>query len=331
MKNIGFSFGLHLAGMLLLGLLALNETESPSLKKNEKVLQVKNISQKEFLKKTQSQQIKKAAALLQKKKQIVQMDERLKSKKKPVTQEKVFLSKHHQRVDKNTRAKNFGDFKNVLKEGTQQAKAVRKKATVVKTVAQKKESAPKKIDLFKGLTQLSSKTLSDASAQGSGTTYTDKSIRSPSGITSKGDGISANDDYLQDVAIGANTLLNTKEFIHYGFFNRIREELVAIWRDKVKNAADEAMAHGKAFSRGEKITKLDIYLDENGQLQKSVFRGLSGVDALDKAAKIAFQEAAPFPNPPKQMRDKNGYLKVQWDFVVVNERQIAIDFKVNGF
>jgi protein TonB len=42
----------------------------------------------------------------------------------------------------------------------------------------------------------------------------------------------------------------------------------------------------------------------------------SGVRDLDQAAVEAFQEAAPFPNPPSGIVDSDGTIKIRWDFIL---------------
>jgi protein TonB len=42
----------------------------------------------------------------------------------------------------------------------------------------------------------------------------------------------------------------------------------------------------------------------------------SGTGDLDDAAVGAFNQAGPFPNPPKGMIDLNQEIKIPWDFVL---------------
>ena len=42
----------------------------------------------------------------------------------------------------------------------------------------------------------------------------------------------------------------------------------------------------------------------------------SGLRDLDEAAVDAFREAAPFPNPPQGIVEKDGTVKIRWDFVL---------------
>ena len=44
--------------------------------------------------------------------------------------------------------------------------------------------------------------------------------------------------------------------------------------------------------------------------------GQSGVTDLDEAAMEAFKQAAPFPNPPKGIVEKDGRIRIRWDFIL---------------
>jgi hypothetical protein len=124
------------------------------------------------------------------------------------------------------------------------------------------------------------------------------SAKTPSGQ------VSATDDYLEDVAIGVNTLLNTKEFVFYSFYERIREKLNHTWRLELDNKLEQIFARGQNLNYDRK-TKVEVNLDSGGQIK-------------DQAAVNAFRQAAPFPNPPKGMLDNaNDKVSLRWDFVVI--------------
>jgi protein TonB len=63
------------------------------------------------------------------------------------------------------------------------------------------------------------------------------------------------------------------------------------------------------------ITSLQVTLNEKGEIVKVKILGASGVKELDDAAVESFNEAGPFPNPPKDLL-VNGHATIEWGFVV---------------
>jgi len=269
-------------------------------------LEVKTYTEKDF-------QNRLAQALDKNKKperQIVQSDEQLKSPSAPIEKEneKVFLSKHHQVVDQNTRAAKVGKFKNVLNEGTQySADKVKNLFTLTPN--------PKDLDQQKALTTNTGRLRSPAS------------IPALNHEATHGNGQSATDDYLEDIAIGANTLLNTHEFKFYSFYERIREKLSHQWHQRLDHEIGLIFSNGKNLN-GDQRTKIQVRLGKDGRiLGLRVLRG-SEHDELDRAATQAFHLAAPFPNPPEGMIDENNEVSISWDFVVVAQQNSGIRVEV---
>ncbi len=124
-------------------------------------------------------------------------------------------------------------------------------------------------------------------------------------------------DRLEGVDQSLMTQLNTKEYMYYGYYTRIRQQLNQWWQPKVKEKVTKLMSQGRTIaSEQNKNTKLIIVLDNEGQLVTVQVLGASGVRELDDAAVEAFRKAAPFPNPPKGIVDLDGTIKIRWDFIV---------------
>jgi TonB family protein len=124
-------------------------------------------------------------------------------------------------------------------------------------------------------------------------------------------------DYLKDVDLGLETMLSTKEFKYYTYFNRIRRQLSQYWEPKVRDKLHKMFRQGRTIASNEdKITKLVIFLNPTGQLVKVQVMSESGIKDLDEAAIDAFRAAAPFPNPPQGIVDPDGFVKIRWDFVL---------------
>lgn len=141
-----------------------------------------------------------------------------------------------------------------------------------------------------------------------------------------GKGPSATDDRLQNVATGMQTLLSTREFVYYSYYNRIKDKLRQYWQPKIKEKMERIVRQGRQIaSTGDKITKIVIILDNKGTLTRVQIIGPSGVQDLDDAAVEAFRAAAPFPNPPKGIVDPDGTIKIRWDFIL--EASSNIDYE----
>jgi TonB family protein len=114
------------------------------------------------------------------------------------------------------------------------------------------------------------------------------------------------------------TMLNTREFVYYSYYNRIKDKLRQYWEPKIKEKMERVLRQGRSLAslEQERITKCVILLDANGKLVRVQVIGASGLVDLDQAAVEAFQSAAPFPNPPKGIVEKDGYIRIRWDFVL---------------
>jgi len=132
-----------------------------------------------------------------------------------------------------------------------------------------------------------------------------------------GEGPSATDDHLKNIATGMQTLLSTREFVYYSYYNRIKDKLRQYWEPKIKEKMERILRQGRTIaSSSDRITRIVIILDNKGTLVKIQVVGQSGVQDLDEAAIEAFRAAAPFPNPPKGIVEQDGTIKIRWDFIL---------------
>lgn len=129
---------------------------------------------------------------------------------------------------------------------------------------------------------------------------------------------STSTDKLAGVEQSLRTQLNTKEYIYYGYYQRIKKQLNQFWQPQVKQKVSRLLTQGRtiASDSNNKVTKLIIVLNDAGTLVKVQVLSESGIRDLDEAAIEAFRQAAPFPNPPKGMVENDGTIKIRWDFVV---------------
>lgn len=247
-----------------------------------------------------------------KRRQIVEQDEIPVNNDTPLDNYK--LSRNDQRVFEETKAKNHGDFKNSKGDGDNKA-----------AVALQGSDAAEPTEPNQSPTKNESKAPKAVAKKFSFSDFAPKTVQAPSlrkpsaRLVSAGSGQagSATDDYLKDIKTGTQTLLNTREFIYYSYYNRIKSKLKQQWEPKIKGKITRILQQGRTISSlQDKITRLVITLDRSGELVKIQVRGRSGYHELDEAAIDAFRAAAPFPNPPEGIADRLGEIKINWDFVL---------------
>lgn len=128
--------------------------------------------------------------------------------------------------------------------------------------------------------------------------------------------VSSTNDHVSDISLGDLTHLNTVEYKYYGFYHRIRQKLEQFWGRSLHAKAEEMIRAGRRVPASEElITALVITLDHKGDIIDIHIKGSSGVRELDDAAIESFNEAGPFPNPPKDLV-VNGKVTLEWGFVV---------------
>ena len=194
---------------------------------------------------------------------------------KSVTQDSVetdYLSDKNRRVEKQTRSVNVTREQNQATSSPQTAKPLEKKSKY-------------KLDLSdKAVQQL---------AQKSGPPIMSQTSMS---------------NYLPEITIGSETLLNTKEFAFHAFYIRMKREIEGFWRpDQAVNPA--LQIHGTY------VTTVNVVLDEQGYLIQAKVIRPSGIEGLDQAAAQAIEKASPFPNPPKELLNDDGRIRVNWNFI----------------
>ncbi len=134
-------------------------------------------------------------------------------------------------------------------------------------------------------------------------------------VESGGRTVSSTNDYLKDIPLGDTTHLNTVEYKFYGYYYRIKQKLEGFWGRSVQEKAEILASQGRMIASAENITALRIVMDTEGEIVDVVILGSSGVKELDDAAIESFNEAGPFPNPPKGLI-VDGRVTIEWGFVV---------------
>jgi TonB family protein len=133
-------------------------------------------------------------------------------------------------------------------------------------------------------------------------------------------GESTNGERLfKNINIGDFNAINTDEYTYYSFHERINDRIRIRWVNRIEETLSEFKRRGviQALKKGESTTMIEVRLDKNGNYVNSVLMKSSGIRSWDEAAILAFQNGAPFLNPPVEMVDKDGSIRLQYRFSVM--------------
>ncbi|MBI2605450.1 MAG: energy transducer TonB [Deltaproteobacteria bacterium] len=127
----------------------------------------------------------------------------------------------------------------------------------------------------------------------------------------------ATNDYLSEVKEGAQTLLNTREFAFFSYYQRVRHQLEQFWEPKLQERLEKMLNRGRMLaSDRDHNTKLLVVMNSAGEITRILVESTSGLVDLDEVAIEAFNKAGPFPNPPAGMIERDGSVKIEWEFVL---------------
>ena len=207
-----------------------------------------------------------------------------------------YLSKNNQKILKESKAAQTGDFQNSAGKG-----GVANQNTNHASEKQKPLPSP---------TMGSLPTLADLRPK-----FNPTSIEAPA--PGAGAPVSQSNDHLKDTPSGLETLLNTREFVYYTYYQRIRSQIRQYWEPSIRQKVKKIFASGRSIaSEKDHITRVVIILDGTGNLKGVQVIGESGLRDLDEAAVEAFRAAEPFPNPPKGIIESDGMIRINWDFIL---------------
>lgn len=241
----------------------------------------------------------------QKRLQLIEQDE--KQLNDEIPDDTAYMGRHNQRVVKETKAAHHGDFKNSAGQGQPQAPSEKQVAQKRPSEKATKNQARSKVadGALPSLGDLKPKFKPSMQRQ------FDDIPRGHGGEVSK------TNDHLKNVETGIETMLNSREFVYYTYYQRIRSQIRQYWEPSIREKVRKIFAEGRSIaSTKDHITRVIIILDRNGALQKVQVVGESGVRDLDEAAVDAFRAAEPFPNPPQGLIERDGTIRIQWDFIL---------------
>lgn len=243
-----------------------------------------------------------AAPALPVTRQVVEQKDQLNDE---LDQKTRFLSAHNQKVIQETKAARSGKFSNTAEGGRKEegSKEGRKDSQLKAEAKSHQRPSPREAGEIPALRDL-----------------TPKFSVNPGYLAPESDkngNPSQTDDYLKDVHTGLQTLLSTREFIYYSYYARIKEAIRQHWEPNVREKVKIIYRQGRTIAAAhDRVTQVLVTLNAQGELISVNVLTQSGVEALDAAAVEAFQQASPFPNPPKGMVESDGTIKIRWDFVL---------------
>jgi protein TonB len=124
-------------------------------------------------------------------------------------------------------------------------------------------------------------------------------------------------DYVKGFAESERTALNTREYVFFGYFQRIRQRLDRAWTGQLRDQLGKFYRAGRQLASDmEHTTRLLVTLNGRGDIVRVQIVEESGTRDLDDAAIRAFNQAGPFPNPPKGIVDARGLIELRWDFIL---------------
>ena len=124
-------------------------------------------------------------------------------------------------------------------------------------------------------------------------------------------------EYISGVKEGEETALSTREYLFFGYFERIRDRLDRAWEPILREHLVRHYQQGRRLaSEMDHRTEVLVVLDRGGQVVHVEIVGESGTETLDSAAVQAFNRAGPFPNPPRGLVDGAGTVRIKWEFIL---------------
>ena len=213
-----------------------------------------------------------------------------------VPEDAKFLGKHNQKVQQETRSEKSGSFSNAGSAGQKTTKTPQ-------NPRQPKPVSRKLVGNLPSLAQLKPQF-----------NFTPKAENI---VVEKSGDASQTSDHLNDTEKRLQTLMSTREFLYYSYYQRIREKIRQKWEPLIKQKVKKVFASGRTIaSARDRVTQIVITLNKEGSLLRVQVIGESGIHDLDEAAVEAFKQAEPFPNPPRGIIESDGTIKIRWDFVL---------------
>lgn len=130
---------------------------------------------------------------------------------------------------------------------------------------------------------------------------------------------------VANVEEGAQTRLNSWQWKHAVFFNRIKTRVAANWSPNTQIKRFDPK--GAQIGGQDRLTSLRVTIDRRGNMIDVEVISPSGVGYLDDEAVKAFKNAAPFANPPKQLFEEDELFTFEFGFHLSMQLGFGFGFK----
>ncbi len=124
-------------------------------------------------------------------------------------------------------------------------------------------------------------------------------------------------EYVKGLREGEVSALNTKEFIFYSYYERVRRQLDQAWQPRLREEILKIYRLGGKLARDtDYVTRTVVTLDDQGEVVRVRMISTSGTIDLDQVAVDALNRAGPYPNPPQGLINSNRQVEIRWDFIL---------------
>lgn len=117
-----------------------------------------------------------------------------------------------------------------------------------------------------------------------------------------------------DIPFGNETVLNTDKVKYASFLNRVADEVYHPWVELAEEAIQQNSKRDKKLETNLYITRLKVTMDDSGEVKAIQLLKSSGIRELDEAPKRAFWDVEPFPHPPNQLVEEDGFVRLTYEF-----------------
>lgn len=120
-----------------------------------------------------------------------------------------------------------------------------------------------------------------------------------------------------ELEIGDMAALNADQDLYYTFYRRMAEKTFVYWAQNISASFEKMRRQGQLGPTSKAwVTIVELLLDKDGNVIASQPLQLAGEYEMDSAPSRAFRAAKNFPNPPKDMVEEDGYIRIRYKFVV---------------
>jgi hypothetical protein len=114
----------------------------------------------------------------------------------------------------------------------------------------------------------------------------------------------------EQIPMGAETLLNTRQSVYYSFYSRLYHSIAPIWQSRIGDSRQLRPAPGSY------TTRVAVLFDREGNLKALQILDSSQIAFLDRVVIESWKRVPRFPNPPQGLIEADGTVRTLWSFTV---------------